>query len=168
LSDLKSSATNGQSDRKLYFHGRPHLPAGLFWLNRLNTIYRLRGRAKMKGRFHGVFSLILIFAAVIVALIYMLNLSGRLGLAYLAIILIANPIVLYSYCAKCLCREDACSHVFPGKLTRLLPGRQQKPYTFGDYFWTGISLVALLGFPQIWLWQSKSLFIAFWILLLGG
>jgi hypothetical protein len=59
----------------------------------------------MKGKSHGVVSLVLIFAAVIIALIYMLTLSSDLGLVYLTIIIIANPIVLYSYCAKCLCRE---------------------------------------------------------------
>ena len=122
----------------------------------------------MKGKFHGVVSLLLIFAAVIVALIYMLSLAINLGLVYLAIIVTANPIDLYASCAKCLCREDACSHVLPGKLTRLLPARKQGPYTNGDYFWTGVSLIALLGFPQVWLWQNKTLFFVFWILLVVG
>jgi hypothetical protein len=103
----------------------------------------------MKGKFHGVASLFLIFAAVIIALIYMPTLAINLG-------------------SKCLCREEACSHVFPGMLTRLLPTRKQGPYTIGDYFWTGVSLIALLGFPQVWLWQHKTLFVVFWILLIVG
>ena len=122
----------------------------------------------MKGKFHGVVSLLLIFAAVIIALIYMLTLAGNLGLVYLAIIIVANPIVLYSYCAKCLCREEACSHVVPGMLTRFLPTRKQGPYTWGDYVWTGVPLIVLLGFPQVWLWQNKTLFVVFWILLVVG
>jgi hypothetical protein len=122
----------------------------------------------MVQKYHGVFSLVLIFAAVGIAFIYMLSFSVKMGLAYLVTFLIANPIVLYSYCAKCLCRENACSHVFPGKLTRLLPARKQSPYTVGDYFWTGISLIALLGFPQVWLWQNKTLFVVFWLLLIVG
>jgi hypothetical protein len=73
----------------------------------------------MAGKFHGVFSLLLIAAAVVIALAYMLSQSISRGLVYLAILMFANPIVLYSYCAKCICREDACSHFFPGKLTRL-------------------------------------------------
>ena len=122
----------------------------------------------MKSNFHGIFSLTLVLASVVIALLYMLSLSPVLGLAYLVVIIIANPIVLYAYCAKCLCREDACSHVFPGKLTRLLPARTQGPYTFADYFWTAISLIALFGFPITWLWQSKVVFFGYWLLLLIG
>jgi hypothetical protein len=122
----------------------------------------------MRGNFHGVFSLILILASVVIALFYMLSLSLGWGLSYLGIILIANPVVLYAYCAKCLCRDDACSHVFPGKLTRLLPPRKQGPYTFADYFWTALSLMALFGFPIPWLWQSNVLFFGYWLLLLIG
>ena len=123
-------------------------------------------KEKMKGNFHGVFSLLLIFAAVLIALSYMLWISPGWGFIYLSIIIIANPIVLFAYCAKCLCRNDACSHVFPGKLTRLLPARIQGPYSFKDYFWTSLSLAALLGFPQIWLWHSAVLFFGYWLLLL--
>ena len=122
----------------------------------------------MAGRFHGVFSLILILASAVMALTYMLSKSIGLGIVYLGIIMLANPIVLYSYCAKCICREAACSHVIPGKLTRFLPPRKQGPYTFWDYFGTAISLIVLFGFPQFWLWQSKSMLICFWILLFVG
>lgn len=119
----------------------------------------------MQNKFHGVCSLILILSAVLIALIYLLSQSPVLGLAYLGIMILANPIVLYAYCAKCLCRDDACSHVFPGKLTRLLPSRKQGPYTRMDYFWTSLSLIALFGFPVAWLWQNRLLFFGYWILL---
>ena len=122
----------------------------------------------MKNNFHGVFSLVLILASVVIALSYILSVSPGWGFIYLGIIILANPIVLYAYCAKCLCRDDACSHVFPGKLTRLLPARKQGPYTIMDYFWTVLSLIALFGFPQIWLWQSTGLFFGYWLLLLLG
>ncbi len=112
----------------------------------------------MKSNLHGIFSLILVLAAAVMALLYLLSLSPVLGIVYLGIIILANPVVLYAYCAKCLCREDACSHVFPGKLTRLLPARKQGSYKFADYFWTALSLLALFGFPIPWLWQSKMLF----------
>ncbi len=122
----------------------------------------------MRNNFHGVFSLILILASVVIALSYMLIVSLGWGLAFLGIIILANPIVLYAYCAKCLCRDDACSHVFPGKLTRLLPSRKQGPYMLMDYFWTALSLMALFGFPLPWLWRSKVLFFGYWLLLLIG
>jgi hypothetical protein len=122
----------------------------------------------MGSRFHGVLSLLFVFTAVMMVLIYLLSLSVGLGLVYLAIIIIANPLVIYAYCGKCLCREHACSHVFPGKLTRFLPPRKQGSYTIADYAWTGIAFVALLGFPQAWLWHSSILFAVFWLLLIVG
>jgi len=122
----------------------------------------------MDNKFHGVFSLISIVISVVIALIFMLSNSPGSGLVYLGIIVLANPIVLYSYCAKCLCREDSCSHVIPGKLTHLLPTRKQGPYSFWDYFATAISLTVLFGFPQIWLWQNLVIFLLFWFFLLAG
>jgi hypothetical protein len=122
----------------------------------------------MKYNFHGVFSMILILASVIIARSYMLSGSPGWGLIYLGIIILASPTVLYIYCAKCLCKDDACSHVYPGKLTRLLPARKQGPYTFMDYFWTALSLIALFGFPLIWLWRSTVFYFGYWLLLLLG
>ena len=122
----------------------------------------------MAGRIHGVFSLLLITAAVVIALAYMLSQSISRGLVYLAILMLANPIVLYSYCAKCLCRDDSCSHVIPGKLTRLMPTRKPGRYTFMDYFGTAISLIVLFGFPQFWLWQNLAMFALFWGVLIIG
>jgi hypothetical protein len=122
----------------------------------------------MKNNFHGVFSLILILASIVIALSYMLNESAGWGLVYLGIIILANPTVLYAYCAKCVCRDDACSHVYPGKLTRLLPARKQGPYTIMDYFWTALSLIALFGFPLIWLWRNTVFYFGYWLLLLTG
>jgi len=118
----------------------------------------------MSSKFHGVFSLLLILASVIIAAGYLLGNFTGWGLVYLGIIALTNPIVLYSYCAKCLCRADACSHVIPGKLTRLLPVGRRGPYSFWDYLATALSLATLFGFPQIWLWRSKGLFVLFWIL----
>ena len=122
----------------------------------------------MVSKFHGVFSLILILISVVIALIYLLGKSTGWGLVYLCIIIIANPIVLYSYCAKCPGREDDCSHVIPGRLNRLLPARKPGPYSQMDFFSTAISLTVLFGFPQAWLWQNPAIFIAFWILLIVG
>ena len=50
----------------------------------------------MGSKFHGVFSLILILAAVVMVLIYMLCASLGWGLVYLGIIVLANPLALYS------------------------------------------------------------------------
>ena len=122
----------------------------------------------MKDRFHGVFSLLLILVAIIMALVYLWGQSVVMGLTYLAITLMAPPTVLYAYCAKCICRSDSCSHVFPGKLTRLLPARREGPYMLSDYFWTAVPLILLFAFPQYWLWQNKTLLIVFWLFLLAA
>ena len=122
----------------------------------------------MQGKFHGVFSLILMMAAVAIALFYTISQSPGWGLVYLVIVISANPIVLYAYCAKCLCRENACSHVIPGKLACLLPQRKQGPYALADYVWTILALAALFGFPIPWLWRSKILFFGYLLLLLIG
>ena len=84
----------------------------------------------MVSKLHGVFSLLLILASVVIAAGYLLGNFTGWGLVYVGIIVLANPLVLYSCCAKCLCRQDACSHVVPGKLTRLLPARKPGPYSF--------------------------------------
>jgi hypothetical protein len=119
----------------------------------------------MKPGFHGILSLATVFAVILISLIYLLTISVKLGCIYIVIILAANPVLLYSYCARCQCREDACSHFFPGKIAGWLPARKRGPYTFGDYLGTALALVGLLGFPQIWLWQNKALFVIFWVLL---
>jgi hypothetical protein len=122
----------------------------------------------MKGNFHGIVSLILIFTSVVIALSFMLIISPGWGLGYLIVIIVAIPIILYAYCAKCLCREDACSHVFPGRLTRMLPARKQGAYAFMDYVWTGLAIVVLFAFPIPWLWQNKVLFIGYWLIFFPG
>ena len=122
----------------------------------------------MKNRFHGVFSLVLIVTAVVVALIFLFTKSFPLGILYLALIIISSGVVLFAYCSKCTCRSTGCSHVFPGKLTRFLPVRKDGPYTSGDIPATSISLLVLFLFPQYWLWQNTELFVLFWVLTLGA
>ena len=122
----------------------------------------------MKRSFHGVFSLVLILAAVVTALIYIFGVSMAWGLVYVGAIVLANPMALYAYCAKCACREFDCSHIFPGKLAGLLPPRAQGPYTGVDYLGTALSLIVLLGVPQFWIWRNKAVFIAYWIPILLG
>ena len=117
----------------------------------------------MKSRFHGVFSLFLIIISIIVGLLSVLNESFVMGSWYIVIIIIVPPIIMYSYCGKCVCRSDSCRHIFPGWLSQLLPPRKQGPYTFWDILWTSVALLSLLLFPQYWLWKNITFFIIFWI-----
>jgi len=115
----------------------------------------------LHNRFHGILSLLLITLAIIIGLIAILKSSLSIGLLYVAIILISCPVIVYSYCSKCDCRIDACGHVVIGKLTRLLPERQNSEYTALDYLGVLISFLFLFGFPLFWLWKNSLLLLLF-------
>ena len=122
----------------------------------------------MNRTFHGVFSLVLVAISIMAGLISILGESISMGLLYVGIILIVQPIVIFSFCSKCTCRLDGCGHILPGKLTQILPAREQGPYIFWDFFWTAIPLIVLFMFPQFWLWRNKILLIIFWSSCLTG
>ena len=118
----------------------------------------------MKQPFHGVFSLLLFILAVAAALITLWRQSPWLGLLYLAITGLSAYGILFAYCCKCSVRFDNCSHVFPGRLTRFLPQREQGPYSFGDITGTTLFLGVIILFPQYWLLQNMPAMILFWLL----
>jgi hypothetical protein len=122
----------------------------------------------MNREFHGVMSLLLVFAAVIIGVAAVFKASPPMGLLNILIILVSLPIIIYSFCSKCACRLDSCGHVLPGKLTRFLPAREPGPYTPRDIAGLLIPFVIIIGFPQWWLWGEKVLSAVFWILILAG
>ena len=131
----------------------------------ISTVWRL---SDMKQPFHGVFSLLLFILAVAGALITLWRQSPWLGLLYLAITGLSAYGILFAYCCKCGVRFDNCSHVFPGRLTLLLPQRKQGPYSFGDIIATGLFLVVILVFPQYWLLKHAATLILFWVLVIAA
>ncbi len=94
-----------------------------------------------------------------------MNKSLPMGLLYIVIISISPVIVVYSFCSKCICRLDSCGHIFPGKLSKLLPSRKQNNYTMLDILGAAISLTVLIIFPQFWIWENKIFLIIFWVLI---
>ena len=120
----------------------------------------------MKQPFHGVLSLLIFVVAVAIALTTLWNQSIWLGLFYLAITGLSSCGILFAYCGKCSVRLDNCSHVFPGRLTRVLPQRKQGPYSFGDITATGLFFVVIVVFPQYWLLQNMTAMILFWLLVI--
>ena len=112
---------------------------------------------------HGMVSLILFKTAVLAALAYLFFKSSIAGLIYLVVISAAVPAILFAYCAKCEARDQHCSHLFPGKMTRWLPSRKQEAYSKTDILATAVSLSAVIIFPQFWLWQNKALLLFFWV-----
>jgi len=116
----------------------------------------------MKSKFHGVTSLLLEGLAIVIGFMAIWQVNKAIGLFYAALILIAGPLILYAYCAKCEIRLTDCRHVFPGQLTRLLPEREDAPYNLRDYIGLVLSVIVLAAFPQPWLLDSMPLFILFW------
>jgi hypothetical protein len=111
---------------------------------------------------HGIISLGLTSVALVIAALAMFLSSWGLGVAYVAICLIAPQAIIYAFCAKCPCKE-CCGHVLPGKQAMAF-NRQPGPYTPVELGILGVVLLLLFGLPQFWLWQYPKLFIAFWIL----
>lgn len=118
----------------------------------------------MSNRFHGVFSLLLFSLALMIALLTLWRQSPWLGFLYIAICGLCSCGILFAYCAKCRVRLDSCSHVFPGRLTRLLPRRKQGPYSHGDIGGTVFFLAAIILFPQYWLLKEMAAVVLFWLL----
>jgi hypothetical protein len=117
----------------------------------------------MSARFHGVVSIGLVGLAILLAVVVVLPSSPVLGVVYLAGCMVALLGIVYAYCAKCPCRVH-CAHLVFGKLASALTDRQSGPYTPAEIAVVGLALLWLLGLPQIWLWRSLGVFIAFWVL----
>jgi hypothetical protein len=106
------------------------------------------------------------FAMFIIAVLFCVY---RVGLAaptwvlavYLVLTVAGFAAMLAVYCAKCTARES-CPHGLPGFLVRFFPDRRGRDYTWADYIISALSLVAILGVPQPWLWGDKPVFFAFW------
>jgi hypothetical protein len=119
----------------------------------------------MPIRIHGVLSLGLVLASFLVGLLGTWRQSSTAGLAYLAVLLLSPPLILYAFCAKCACGPEACGHVLPARLRTWLPARKEEDYTPADLLGTGLGLAALVLFPQFWLWRAKILWAVFWLFL---
>jgi hypothetical protein len=117
----------------------------------------------MSRQFHGVTSLGLAALAIVIAAITLFQNSLVLGVIYLAACGIGGWTVVYAYCSKCTCKAN-CAHVLPGKAA-LIYNRQPGPYTKTEIAALILALLPIIALPQFWLWQSKSLFIIYWLLI---
>jgi len=115
-----------------------------------------------QARFHGVVSIGLVAMATGVAALALFRTAWALGAVYLAICVAALGSIIYAYCAKCLCKAH-CAHVFPGKLAMAFR-RQPGPYTRAELLVLVLALLALIGLPQVWLWQYTGLLAVYWAL----
>lgn len=117
----------------------------------------------MSKQFHGLFSLGLAGAAIVIALVTAFRAAWFWGVLYLALCLAAPPIILRLYCAKCPAKL-CCAHVIPGKAAAKII-RQPGAYTPTEKGWTFLILLLMFGLPQAWLWRELWALAAFWTLL---
>ena len=110
---------------------------------------------------HGWISLVLMGLVFSVGSIAIVRENRGMFITYLLFSAAGATGVLYAFCAKCSCR-DACRHVFPGSLSRLLPRRETAPYTFKDLAMTVVGIAPIVLFPQFWLFGQKRLLLLFW------
>lgn len=117
------------------------------------------------SRFHGLFSLVLVAASLLIGVYALMSDSIIAGIVYMAVIVVSIIVILYSYCSKCECRLNSCGHVIPGRLTRFLPERRDRGYNVFDYIGVLLPLAVIILLPQLSLWKNKILFSIFWVLL---
>jgi len=120
----------------------------------------------MHRRIHGIFSLLILFAAVLTAILALVQSSLVWTVLYLVGTFLSCLVLIYSFCTKCPCRKTGCGHVIPGKLTRFFPSRPAGPYTFMDKAGVVVPIVFMILFPQYWLLEHLTYFSLFAILCL--
>jgi hypothetical protein len=120
----------------------------------------------MNRQIHGILSLLILFAAVLVAALAIVQSSVIWTILYLVGIFLSCLVVIYSFCTKCPCRKSGCGHVIPGKLTRFFPPRPEEPYSFMDRTGVVVPVVFMIVFPQYWLLAHPVYFYLFAVLCL--
>jgi hypothetical protein len=118
---------------------------------------------KNKNKFHGVTSVLLLYAALALGCAVVFRHSIAFGSAYAALILLWPLPVAWFFCAKCPCRLD-CGHVAIGAITRILPERKPGKYSVGDVIGSILPILVVVAFPQYWLWRDTAASIVFWAL----
>ncbi len=94
--------------------------------------------------------------------------SVLLAVLYGCMLALSGIAILYSFCAKCRCRDTTCGHVIPGMITRYLPRRLPSRYSLSDRIGILLPIAVSLIYPQYWLAGSPLEWAVFWILMVGA
>ena len=122
----------------------------------------------MKGKFHGITSLLLISTSFIIGL-YATYLYSLIWAIIYGITLLSGMLsILFCYCAKCPCKETNCGHYFPGKLTRLFPNRTPGKYKVWEKLGVFLPVILIIAIPQFWLFKNYLLLAIYWGLFIIG
>jgi len=118
----------------------------------------------------GLVSLLLVFDAIIIAVISLYRFSPLSAVIYLLLLPPVFLNVLYIYCRRCphVVGKD-CRHVLFGPIVaRLFKVQNAAPYSAREILSALLPLIVYLGLPQYALFQSLPLFAAFWVLVFAG
>lgn len=126
------------------------------------------GGRKLSPRFHGFLTLLLLLVSLLIGLVAIALKSALAAVLYALMIVLGLPTLVYLFCGKCISRGEACLMVWPGRLSLRLPPRKTDTYAKSDFIGILAVLILLANFPQYWLWQTKPLFIVFWVLILAA
>ena len=113
-------------------------------------------------RFYGVVSLVLVGIAVTLAGLMLAQIAWGWAVGFLLLCMAGMGTIIYAYCAKCPCKA-CCAHVLLGKIAEQFP-RESGPYSIAEQAAVVVSLLLILGLPQLWLWRSVAAGVAFWVL----
>jgi hypothetical protein len=122
----------------------------------------------MNRQQHGMLSLIFLGISLAVGIFSIGKSSVLLAILYGCVLGLSGVVILYSFCARCMCRGTTCGHVIPGMLTKYLPRRMSGRYTSGDRIGMVLPLVVSLIYPQYWLIGNLWWWGAFWVLFIGA
>jgi hypothetical protein len=122
----------------------------------------------MNRQQHGMLSLVFFSLSVVIGLFSIGQSSVLLAILYLCVLGLSGFVIVFSFCARCMCRNTSCGHVIPGMLTGYLPRRMSGRYSREDRFGFLIPAVGSLVYPQYWLVNHLWWLVAFWILFLIG
>lgn len=120
----------------------------------------------MTRKQHGVLSLVLLFLSMTIGVFSIFQSSMLLTITYLGASTILFMVIVFSFCSKCPCRLNSCGHILPGKLTKLLPNRQEGKYNLIDFVGVIIPMLIIIAYPQFWLAKDILLLTFFWVLVI--
>jgi hypothetical protein len=122
----------------------------------------------MNRQQHGMLSLVLLGASAVLAFFFIGRSSILLAILYGCVLGLSGIAILYSFCAKCMCRDTTCGHVIPGLLTHYLPRRVSGRYSRADLAGIILPVIVSLAYPQYWLIGNLWGWSAFWIVTIGA
>ncbi|MBN1959415.1 MAG: hypothetical protein JW841_00590 [Deltaproteobacteria bacterium] len=117
---------------------------------------------QFRRNFFGITSVILIYTALTIGIIFSLQHSLWLGITCIAISAFWLLPVAWLFCRKCPVRLN-CPHVILGSITKTMPPTVIKPYSRFELFGTLIAILVFVITPQYGLWPHKFWLLLFWI-----